>query len=130
MDELLTVESRVTPPSLSCPSFNGLLPFEFGDVECVLCGANVRVDHQPTRRAWKEEKVSCPNCSKVLIAGVDKRPAHLKCGSCSTHFDLLPKVVKVEISCPNCQRKLRMKKRPGSREICCPACETDFVVKF
>jgi len=130
MDELLSVESRVTPPSLSCPSCNGLLPFEFGEVECVLCGVNVRVDHQPTRKAWKEEKVSCPGCSKVLIAGVDKRPAHLKCGSCNTHFDLLPKVVKVEIGCPNCGRKLRMKKRPGTREICCPACDTDFVVKF
>ena len=76
-----------------------------------------RIEHPPTRRAWKEEKVSCPECSKVLIAGVDKRPTHLKCGSCGTHFDLLPKTVKVEIACPNCGRKLRMKKRPGERNM-------------
>ena len=44
------------------------------------------------RRKWREEKISCPNCSKVLVAGVDQRPAELQCGSCNTYFTLKPSV--------------------------------------
>ena len=130
MDEQLTVESRIAPPSLSCPKCNGLLPSGLGDIECVLCGAHVRTDHEPTRTKWMNERISCPSCSKVLIAGVDHRPAELRCGGCEAQLTLTAKVVRVEIECPSCHRGLRMIQRPGQRMIDCPACSTTFKVSF
>ena len=130
MGEERTVESRVAPPPLSCPKCNGLLPNELGEVRCTLCHARVRIDHPITRKKWSEEKVACPDCEKVLVVGVNKRPAHLKCATCSCHFTLVPTVARVEISCPGCDRQLRMKRRPGERQIECPACDTTFKVTF
>ena len=130
MDEELTVESRIAPPPLSCPKCNGLLPSALGDIQCELCNANVRVEHEPTRTKWAKERLSCPSCSKVLIAGVDQRPAELRCGGCEAQFTLTAKVIRVEIECPSCHRGLRMKQRPGQRTINCPACDTAFKVSF
>ena len=130
MSEESTFESRVAPPALTCPKCEGLLPSGLGDLQCTLCSAKVRVDHPITRKKWAQEKVGCPECGKVLIAGVDKRPAHLKCASCSHHFTLTPNIPKVEITCPGGERQLRMKRKPGTRRIDCPACSTPFNVKF
>lgn len=130
MGEERTVESRVAPPPLSCPKCDGLLPNELGEVRCTLCHARVRIDHPITRKKWSEEKVACPDCEKVLVVGVNKRPANLKCATCSCHFTLVPTVARVEISCPGCDRQLRMKRRPGERQIECPACDTTFKVTF
>lgn len=130
MSEEISVESTIMPPALSCPKCNGMLPIGLGEMKCELCQARVRVDHALTRKKWKEEKLSCPSCSKVLVAGIDKRPAELQCGSCQTFFTLEAQIPRVEIACPGCQRNLRMKRRPGQRNISCPACETEFVVRF
>jgi DNA-directed RNA polymerase subunit RPC12/RpoP len=130
MSEELTVESRVALPALSCPKCDGLLPNELGETRCTLCQARVRIDHPITRKKWAEEKIGCPDCGKVLVVGADKRPAHLKCASCSCHFTLIASIARVEISCPGCERQLRMKRRPGERQINCPACETSFKVTF
>ena len=130
MSEEAVVESRIAPPALSCPKCEGLLPFDLGEIQCTLCEAKVKVDHPVTRRKWKAEKVGCPECSKVLVVGVDKRPAHLQCAACETHFTVAKNVPRVEIACPGCERRLRMKQKPGEREICCPACDTEFKVNF
>lgn len=129
-DETPGVESRIDTPDLSCPRCNNLLPSGLGLITCVMCKAEVNVEHEGTRKLWREEKISCPSCSKVLVCGVDKRPANLQCSSCKSHFILKPNRPKVEIECPSCQRKLRMNKKPGEREINCPACEAVFKVKF
>ena len=49
---------------------NGLLPSGLGELSagCVKPGSAWTT--RPTRK-WKEEKLSCPECSKVLVAGVD-----------------------------------------------------------
>lgn len=130
MADELVVESQIAPPALSCPKCEGMLPMTLGEVSCLLCEAKVRIDHPLTRRKWKEEKLSCPSCSKVLVAGVDQRPAQLKCGTCEAYFTLQAQTPRVEIACPGCERNLRMKRRPGARNIACPACETEFVVRF
>ena len=130
MSEELSVESRISPPALSCPKCDELLPYELGEVQCTMCSAKVKVEHEGTRKKWADEKVSCPECEKVLVVGVRERPANLQCSSCSCQFILKPNVPRVEIACPGCDRRLRMKKKPGKREIDCPACDTKFTVKF
>ena len=62
-------------------------------------------------------KISCPECSKVLVCGVGKRPANLQCSACQAYFVLKPNRPKVEVSCPSCNRKLRMNKKLGVREV-------------
>tara|TARA_B100000945_G_C20358142_1_gene585704 strand:+ start:475 stop:888 length:414 start_codon:yes stop_codon:yes gene_type:complete len=129
-EETPGIESRIPAPDLTCPKCDNLLPNGLGIITCVMCNAQVKVEHEGTRKKWREEKISCPECSKVLVCGVDKRPANLQCASCNAHFVLKPNRPKVEISCPACDRKLRMNKRPGEREITCPACEIEFKVSF
>ena len=124
------IESSIPAPDLSCPKCNNLLPNGLGIITCVMCKTQVKVEHEGTRRKWREEKISCPECSKVLVCGVGKRPANLQCSACQAHFVLKPNRPKIEISCPSCDRKLRMNKRPGVREISCPACEAVFNVSF
>ena len=124
------IESRIPTPDLSCPKCNNLLPQGLGIIQCVMCGSKVKVEHEGTRKKWREEKVGCPVCSKVLVVGVGKRPANLQCSACHSHFVLKPNSPKVEISCPSCNRKLRMNKKPGEREITCPACEAEFKISF
>ena len=129
-EETPGVESRIAPPDLTCPRCNHLLPSGLGVIKCVMCDVEVNVEHEGTRRKWREEKVSCPECSKVLICGVDKRPANLQCSACHSHFVLKPNRPKVEIACPKCERVLRMNKRPGERDVSCPACDAEFKIKF
>ena len=78
----------------------------------------------------KGAKETTLECDKVLVVGVDKRPANLQCASCQYNFTLHPNVPRVEVTCPGCDRRLRMKQKPGVRSIDCPACETKFAVKF
>ncbi len=129
-EDIPGVESRIDTPDLSCPKCKNLLPSGLGEIKCVMCKVDVKVEHEGTRKLWREEKISCPSCSKVLVCGVDTRPANLQCSSCLVHFVLNPNRPKVEIACPSCERKLRMNKRPGEREISCPACEAEFKIKF
>ena len=129
-EESLSVESRIGPPPLTCPRCDNLLPSELGEIKCRICGSEVKVEHEGTRRQWREEKVSCPECSKVLVAGVGRRPANLQCASCDIHFELTPHKMKIEISCPKCESKLRMNQRPGERKITCPACTAEFQINF
>ena len=129
-DENQAVESSVAPPLVNCPNCEGLLPLGLGEKTCELCDAVVKVSHDATVNSWLEEKVACPACSKVLVVGVDKRPAKVECSSCSVQFSVNPKVVKVELGCPACERRLRLKPRPGSREVTCPACKEPFKVTF
>ncbi|DAC48440.1 MAG TPA: hypothetical protein HA340_06960 [Candidatus Thalassarchaeaceae archaeon] len=129
-DAPLDVDSSIAPPLINCPNCDGLLPLGLGEKTCTLCEAVVRVDHEATRKEWMDERVACPSCSKVLVCGVDDRPATVACSSCANQFIINPKVVKVEISCPACERRLRLKPRPGSRQIICPACEESFKVTF
>ena len=129
-EETPIVESKISPPSVSCPNCESMLPHRLGEITCEVCTAVVRIDHQPTRERWVEEKVSCPICEKVLRVGVDERPCALRCSSCESVFKIVHKVVKVEISCPACERKLRIRPRPGTRKITCPACSEGFQVTF
>ena len=130
MSDELSVESRISPPALSCPKCDEMLPMKLGEVQCQSCSARVKIEHEGTRKKWRQEKVSCPGCEKVLIVGVDSRPANLQCASCDCQFTVKPNVPKVEIDCPACNRRLRMKKKPGRREIDCPACDKKFFVRF
>ena len=129
-ESLPGIESRISAPDLSCPKCDNLLPNGLGVITCVMCKTEVKVEHEGTRKKWREEKITCPSCSKVLICGVGKRPANLQCSACQAHFVLSPNRPKIEISCPTCDRKLRMNKRPGKREIQCPACEAEFSITF
>ena len=130
MSEEMFVESRISPPALSCPKCNEMLPLKLGEVQCLMCSARVKIEHEGTKKKWREEKVSCPGCDKVLIVGVDSRPANLQCASCECQFTVKPNIPKIEIACPGCDRRLRMKKKPGKREIDCTACDKKFVIKF
>ena len=92
------VVSNIAPPVITCPSCEGMLPSELGLVTCVLCSVQVRVEHEPTRRAWVKEKVACPSCNSVLVAGADNRPARLRCGSCGDSFTLLRVIITVHMA--------------------------------
>ena len=111
------VVSNIAPPVITCPSCEGMLPSELGLVTCVLCSVQVRVEHEPTRRAWVKEKVACPSCNSVLVAGADNRPARLRCGSCGDSFTLLRARPKVDIHCPSCEAHLRSP-TPAWRPYC------------
>jgi LSD1 subclass zinc finger protein len=124
------IESRVTTPAIDCPNCEHLLPPGIGEIECAVCKAVVGIDHELTRQAWIDEKVSCPVCSSILVVGVEERPTDLRCSVCKHDFILLPMTVKVEITCPACERRLRIKQRPGSRALTCPACDEKFKVTF
>ncbi len=124
------VESRVSPPPAHCPNCESLLPSDLGVLDCVVCTAQVKVEHSPTRESWEEEKVTCPSCRHVLVAGIDSRPADLRCANCKHEFTLTPKIIKVEINCPACDRGLRIPQRPGERKLRCPACMEGFKVNF
>lgn len=124
------IMSRISPPPANCPSCESLLPSNLGELDCVVCSAKVRVEHEPTRHDWLNEKVTCPACRHVLVAGTDVRPADLRCASCRHEFTLSPKVIKVEIKCPACERGLRITQRPGERNLKCPACQEGFRVTF
>ncbi len=124
------VESKHAPPLAECPNCDHMLPQGLGEIECELCGAVCRVSHQPTVEMLTKEKVPCPNCMTVLVAGTDKRPVELTCSACSGIFTLTRKIVKVDIQCPSCERGLRIRPRPGKRELSCPACKNDFHVTF
>ncbi len=107
-----------------------MLPPGMGEVECEICGAVCRVTHEPTVESLKSEKVQCPHCNTVVVAGTDQRPIELTCASCSGMFVITRKIVKAEIQCPNCESQLRIRPRPGKRELTCPACEDSFNVTF
>ncbi|MFL2957102.1 MAG: hypothetical protein ACJZ39_06580 [Candidatus Thalassarchaeaceae archaeon] len=107
-----------------------MLPPGLGDITCEICGAGCRVTHDLTVEALIDEKVPCPHCHTILVAGTDERPIDLNCGACSGGFTLTPKIIKVEIECPGCERTLRIRPKPGKRQLNCPACETEFHVTF
>ena len=129
-DEIREIESKVAPPTIHCPNCESMLPHELGEITCVVCSAISRIEHKPTRDNWMDEKVSCPNCPKILRVGVDERPCALRCSGCDTVFKIKPSVVKVEVSCPSCERQLRIRPRPGRRRLDCPACSESFHVTF
>ena len=113
------VVSNIAPPVITCPSCEGMLPSELGLVTCVLCSVQVRAEHEPTRRAWVKEKVACPSCNSVLVAGADNRPARLRCGSCGDSFTLLRARPKVDIHCPSCEAHLGSHAGTGDRTVDC-----------
>ena len=126
----VVLESKIAPPIIECPHCEGMLPNRLGQFDCLLCGAVVKIDHAPTRKNWEDEAVACPACSKILVAGVDERPAELRCSACEHSFRLKAKVLKSEVQCPHCERRLRIRQKPGSRNLNCPACKNDFKVSF
>jgi len=128
IEEILSIESSVDIPAAHCPNCSALLDEGMDIVACVKCGSKSRVDQPALRHAWAEEKIACPSCSRVLIAGVDKRPAKLQCSSCQVKFTIGPKLMKVDISCPGCERVLRIRRAAGERMLKCPACEREIKV--
>ena len=95
------IESKHAPPLAECAHCEHMLPPGLGEIECEICGAVCKVSHQPTTEALIEEKVPCPHCNTILVAGTDERPIELTCGACSGGFITTEKVVKVEIECPH-----------------------------
>ena len=95
MSEELFVESRISPPALSCPKCNEMLPLELGEIQCQMCSARVKIEHEGTRKKWRQEKVSCPVV--VLIVGVDSRPANLQCAACDCRFVVKPNIPKTKL---------------------------------
>lgn len=130
MIDKVEIESKHAPPLAECAHCEHMLPPGLGEIICEVCGAGCRVSHEPTVEALIEEKVPCPHCHTILVAGTDERPIDLTCGACSGGFALVAKVVKVEIDCPGCGRTLRIRPKPGKRELNCPACESAFQVTF
>ena len=70
-EETPGIESKIGAPDLSCPKCDQLLPNGLGIIHCVMCKSDVKVEHEGTRKKWRQEKVSCPDCSKILVVGVD-----------------------------------------------------------
>ena len=128
--DLVEIESKHAPPLAECPHCEHMWPPGLGEIECEICGSECKVSHKPTIDALTEEKVPCPHCKIILVAGTDERPIELTCSACSGGFILTEKVVKVEIECPGCDRTLRIRPKPGKRQLTCPACETGFNVTF
>ena len=124
------VESKHAPPLAECPNCDHMLPQGLGEIECELCGAVCRVSHEPTVELLTKEKVPCPHCMTVVVAGTGKRPVELTYSACSGIFNITSKIVKVDIQCPACERGRRIRPRPGKRELSCPACKNDFHVTF
>ena len=129
-DDIPEIESKVAPPTVHCPNCESMLPHELGEITCVVCSAVSRIEHKPTRDDWEDEKVSCPNCPKILRVGVADRPCAIRCSACEIVFKIKPSIVKVEVSCPSCERQLRIRPRPGRRRLDCPACSESFHVTF
>lgn len=125
----ITIPSKVDIPATYCPKCNLLLPEGSGEIKCISCPAKVNVELPSLRNEWKNERIACPSCDKVLIAGIDKRPCKLKCSSCNQKFTLAKKIMKIDISCPNCERKLRIKRAPGDKLLKCPACESEIKIR-
>tara|TARA_Y100001970_G_scaffold169988_1_gene207776 strand:+ start:16509 stop:16901 length:393 start_codon:yes stop_codon:yes gene_type:complete len=130
MSDMVEVESKHAPPLAECVNCGHMLPPGLGEVFCEVCGAGCKVSHEPTIKALQEEKVPCPHCHTILVAGTEDRPVDLSCGACSREFTLTPKIVKVEIDCPGCERILRIRPKPGKRQLNCPACDSSFHVTF
>jgi len=130
MMDRVEVESKHAPPLAECAHCEHMLPPGLGEITCEICGAGCRVTHDLTVEALIDEKVPCPHCHTILVAGTDERPIDLNCGACSGAFTLIPKIIKVEIECPGCERTLRIRPKPGKRQLNCPACETEFHVTF
>ena len=129
-DEIKEIESKIAPPTVHCPNCESMLPHELGEVTCGVCSAVSRIDHKPTRESWMDEKVSCPNCPKILRVGVDQRPCALRCSSCQSVVKVTKHIVKVDLTCPSCDRELSIRPRPGKRSLSCPACSESFHVTF
>ena len=126
----ITISSNVDIPPTYCPKCDALLPEGPGEKECGSCSAKVNVKLPSLEHEWKNERIACPTCSKVLVAGVGTRPCKLKCSSCDQKFTLAKKIMKSEIACPGCERKLRVKRTPGEKLLKCPACEKEIKIKF
>tara|TARA_B100000902_G_C27294807_1_gene909277 strand:+ start:432 stop:851 length:420 start_codon:yes stop_codon:yes gene_type:complete len=124
----ITIVSKVDIPATYCPKCNLLLPEGAGEKICVNCNSRVNIKLPSLENDWKNERVACPGCSKVLIAGIGKRPCKLKCSACKQKFTLTKKVMKLEISCPSCERKLRIRRTPGEKLLKCPACEKEIKI--
>tara|TARA_B100000287_G_scaffold93459_1_gene85646 strand:+ start:5707 stop:6117 length:411 start_codon:yes stop_codon:yes gene_type:complete len=125
----ITITSNVDIPATYCPKCDALLPDGSGEIKCLVCEARVNVKLPSLEHEWKNERIACPGCGKVLIAGIDKRPCKLKCSSCQQKFTLAKKIMKIEISCPKCERKLRIKRSPGEKLLKCPACQSEIKIK-
>ena len=54
------VESRISAPDLSCPKCNNLLPNGLGIITCIMCKSEVKVEHQGTRKRWREREDKLP----------------------------------------------------------------------
>ena len=59
------IESRISAPDLSCPKCNNLLPNGLGIITCVMCKSEVKVEHQGTRKRWREEPGPEPRVANV-----------------------------------------------------------------
>ncbi len=98
MMDKVEIESKHAPPLAECAHCEHMLPPGLGEIICEVCGAGCRVSHGPTVEALIEEKVPCPHCHTILVAGTDERPIDLTCGACSGGFALVAKVANVEIT--------------------------------
>ena len=91
-DVELTVSSTVDIPATYCPKCNSLLPEGTGEISCITCSSKVNVKQPSLIQDWENERIACPSCSKVLIAGLGKRPCKLQCSSCNQNLLLRRKL--------------------------------------